>query len=401
VSRALLILAGFSLATAAGAAERPPYLVRGDVVEARYNQYRAALAAAHGKLAGLVAAAAPDLVPALEKATREPAPAGYQVLPRIVEDLPLRTDPRPVTNRYSWPRCEALITRELSRIAVLEETLAMIVAQADRRPALTDLVAGHDSLYAAQRSIASHIEYNRLWQADIASRPAHYARANALLAKIRERAATADALRREALEGEIRGALEHYERPAYVGVMKHANEWVIRVPVYTDIADAGAVSALVEIIESGWRLDDGADHYRVTLEVRPLSARQLYRACRGDGSGCGTPRGGELIDLAAHAARFPQDGAILTTGGRTLHVKLGRAIVLGPQDLHPRSLVHEFGHLLGFADLYVRGYRNLGADGYEVIETEAEHGDIMGDSRAGPVLPRHFEQIVRKPGAAP
>ena len=66
-------------------------------------------------------------------------------------------------------------------------------------------------------------------------------------------------------------------------------------------------------------------------------------------------------DLQAHIARFPRDGAVLTTGANLTHVTPGRCVVLGPQDIAPHVLAHELGHILGFKDMYFRGYRDLGA----------------------------------------
>ena len=61
-------------------------------------------------------------------------------------------------------------------------------------------------------------------------------------------------------------------------------------------------------------------------------------------------------------------------------------------------LAHELGHNPGFRDFYFRGCRDLGADGYLVMEAIADPNDIMGAPGYGPVLRRHFEKIVE--GAA-
>jgi len=78
------------------------------------------------------------------------------------------------------------------------------------------------------------------------------------------------------------------------------------------------------------------------------------------------------------------------------HVTLVRCIVIGPEDIPPRVLAHEFGHILGFKDVYFRGYRDLGADGFEVREVVADSDDIMGDPGTGPVKRRHFEALAAK-----
>ena len=69
-------------------------------------------------------------------------------------------------------------------------------------------------------------------------------------------------------------------------------------------------------------------------------------------------------------------GAVLTTGANSTHV-LGRSINVGPHDIAPNPLAHEFGHILGFVDRYFRGYRDQGPDGFEVLEVVIDPEDIM------------------------
>jgi hypothetical protein len=69
-------------------------------------------------------------------------------------------------------------------------------------------------------------------------------------------------------------------------------------------------------------------------------------------------------------------------------------MILGPRDLSARTLAHEFGHILGFDDAYLRGFRNLGADGYAIIELIPDRADLMASSGFGEAQPRHFAQLV-------
>jgi hypothetical protein len=63
-------------------------------------------------------------------------------------------------------------------------------------------------------------------------------------------------------------------------------------------------------------------------------------------------------------------------------------------------LAHEFGHILGFRDSYVRGYTNLGEHGFQVIEMAADTNDIMAATAHGAVRREHFLKLFGR-GAQP
>jgi hypothetical protein len=98
--------------------------------------------------------------------------------------------------------------------------------------------------------------------------------------------------------------------------------------------------------------------------------------------------------VRAQIAKFPEDGAVLTTGAQTTYSLVGRYIALGPGDLSTRTLAHEFGHVLGFRDGYVRGYRDLGERGFEIMELTSVFDDIMSAPREGHVQAAHFKLII-------
>ena len=123
--------------------------------------------------------------------------------------------------------------------------------------------------------------------------------------------------------------------------------------------------------------------------------RKRGDGCRtGDAEGCGAPEPGKKIDLSVHRELFPAGGGVLTTGARTTHVTAGRYIVLGPQDIRPLTLAHEFGHVLGFRVVYFRGYEDLGEDGFEVSEIVPDPQDIMSSPGHGTVRRFHFERLL-------
>jgi hypothetical protein len=161
------------------------------------------------------------------------------------------------------------------------------------------------------------------------------------------------------------------------------------IPFYTDITDKQFLESFESAIVCAWRIMDGEEEYGVALSFSSLSPGDLYRD-----RGTQPPESSEPIDPAVHCSLFPNDAAVLTTGGISTHVAAGRCIVLCPHGISPHVLAHEFGHILGFKDLYFRGYKDLGADGFAVQEITAEPYDIMGAPGTGPVRREHFEKLI-------
>jgi hypothetical protein len=370
-------------------------------VDRRYRVYQDRLTRLHDTLAARLEAQAPDLRAKLEPVP--PVAPGYRILPKLVPDPPPHTGPaRIISSSYSWRRTEGLVERDESRLekADAEVTRTGALPAADRRAGYEKLVADYKELVAGQKRIASHIAYNRLWQEEIARNPGAYDRLTALHDAVLERqallsgppgdeVAAANAQPQvEALSRRIDQALRKFPTPGFVQVSHPApHRWTITMRIYTDIEDQPFLDRIHAAVESHWHVRDGEDEFAMALDLRRVELARLYPG--GD-----VPVPGAPIDLGQHQGRFPPDGAVLTTGAGTLHV-LGRAINLAPHDLAPRVLAHEFGHLLGFVDGYFRGYRDRGADGYEVLEVIIDPGDIMSAPGAGSVRRQHFEEILR------
>ncbi len=411
-------------AAPAAAAPAPPWVRRGQVVEARQAAYRERLRRTYEALRARVERDAPDVLPALASASPRPVRLGYQILPRLVADAPRPSErARAQPRSYSWPWTEQMIARDAKQLDHLEAELdgSPALPASARKAACEKMAADYTKLAEGARNIDAHIQYNRLWQPAIARDRASYDRQTVLEHAVLERQTVVDALassdeaafrkalapiagidssrarnelerelrdREAAMSREVQDETGQVTPPPFMHV-DHPRDhlWIVHVPFYTDIEDREFVHAFRRAVQSVWRLRDGGDTFRVRLSIAYLAARRLYRERPA-------PQVGDQIDLGAHAALFPPGGAVLTTGANTTHFTARCCIAVAPHDLAPHVLAHEFGHVVGFKDVYFRGYRDLGEDGFEVTEVVADPEDLMGDPGSGPVLRRHFEKLI-------
>lgn len=363
----------------------PTYVRVGEKVEAEFSVYRDDLAGFFQNLRTTVqrempASEAPGVMRQLQDPPPQTGVFGYQMLPRIVEP-PQTQDSNPVTSfNYSWPITQGYIAGERIK---LDRARAGLVRAVEAEPeAKAGLFAGlareYRELVRNQRTIDQYIQYNRFWQRSIAQDRPRFDQLTLLYELVKSGSPdTAEA---------IRQVLGRPLAPRFIRVNAGAGRILLTVPVYTDIADDTFLLQAKNVIEEFWRASEDGVEYSVELDLRRRAPASLYST--------GAPRQGEHIDVRKHAALFPEDGGVLTSGAEFTYGAVGRYVALGPGDLTPRTLAHEFGHLLGFNDGYIRGYKDLNADGFEILELTSSFNDIMSAPREGRVQATHFKLLL-------
>jgi hypothetical protein len=380
---------------------RPPYLERDDQVQRRHDAYQERLERFFKVLDARLAEDAPELRAGLAPPT--PVVYGYGILPKLTPEPPRAAGPwRVASPSFSWKRTDGHIDRALVKLDALEAQFAgaLRLPSEDRSRRYGELVEEYKQLVASQKLIGNLIHYNRLWQGEIARHPRVYDDLTALYDAAVERQTLVDAMtsaddrtkadvraRVDALSRRLDEATRKLPAPGYLRIDRpSAHRYVFRMPVYTDIENGAFLEWFRTAVEKAWQLRDGGDEFNVILEIRPASPAELYPDGRA-------PAHGTHIDLVDHTRRFPADGAVLTTGANTTQVR-GRNIIIGPNEVAPHDIAHEFGHILGFRDGYFRGYRDRGPDGYEVLEIIFDPDDIMAAPGHGRVLRKHFDQLL-------
>ena len=359
----------------------PAYVREGDRVDQQFHTYRDRLTQFFEDLRTAIqqhlnAAEAAPLLRDLEKAPPQVGIYGYKLLPRII-DIPQPATPIRSFS-YSWPITEGYIRAEGTKLESAKLGLAReaVVTRAEKLSLLTELVRQYRELIKNQATVDQYIEYNRFWQRSIADGRERYDRMTQIYWAMKSGNSDTAAT--------IREVLGKPQAPKFIRVRRGTNRVVLQVRIYTDIEDDAYLAQVRSVIEDAWRVEDGGTQYAVELDLRKTS---VYR-------GNDAPARGEHINLENHIARFPNDGGVLTTGAEFTHGSVGHYVVLGPGDLAPKTLAHEFGHILGFTDGYIRGYSDLGERGFEIMELTAFFDDIMSAPREGHVQVTHFKLLM-------
>lgn len=336
----------------------------------------------------------PDLVARLEPSPPRPMPTGYGVLPRLGENDPLATA-QPRERSYSLERVSTSFVGEMRDAAMLASH-AVGNGQANLEAQVTEF----ERLKKRLRKLEEHMSYHEWWQRAVIDDARYFAERNEVVATTRDWrrwvATGEDPERAQRMERDIIERVAPF-RPTNGLAIETATDGArtLTVEVHTDVTDEVFLAAMTAGIDAAWNDAPAMRAARLRVELT------LVRHAGADLYPEGVPAHAESIDAADHLARFPANTLVITTGATSTHARVGRYVLLGPAKVTPRTLAHEFGHLLGFSDAYLRGYDGQPDDrfGVVLVEWSGLLDDLMGDSRGGCVSEGMTDRLLGAYGA--
>ena len=336
------------------------------------------LEAAHAVLSERIEVEAPELRARLDPEPPAPRASGHGILPRLLPDH------EPGSVKLS-ERTFSLKTISTAYVANVRDAAVLARRVDERSRALAPLVDELEALRDRLTNLEDHLAYHAFWQEAIVDDAEYFAERNEVVKAVR---AWRDGRgRREGFEERV----APFKPVAGLQARTEADgERVLPVHVLTDVDDAEFLSAFAAAVTTAFTQSEAARsrRFRIELTIEGLSVAELYPE--------GMPEPGTLVDEDAHLARFPEGALVLTTGAVSTHSYVGRYVQLGSEPLTHRTLAHEFGHLLGFSDAYLRGYDGTPGDpfGARIVEWHGLLDDLMGDPARGRVTEAMIDRLI-------
>lgn len=358
-----------------------------DWCDARLGEFRNDLQAAHAILLTRAEQESPALLARLRDQKPVKRREGYGLLPKLNRDLAHLDVPL----QRNWFRIEWLSTNFVSQ---WRDAFALR-ASAKSGKQLEALCNEYLRLHRAMQLMSSNVSYHRYWQKAIPEYAEFFAGKNAILPRVEELqkllAESGDPVRIRALRTQVQAEVAPFQKTQGLKIETADDSWrVLRIEVVTDITDQAFLQAFETAVEREYTGSAAAQakEFRIELRIRQIAPVELYPE--------GVPAEGSPVDLDKHIARFPKGALILTTGARSTHAFNGRYIQLGTNRCRPRTLAHEFGHLLGFSDAYLRCYIGKPTDplGCSIMEWGGLLNDLMGEPETGRVTPAMIDRLL-------
>ncbi|MFC1694916.1 hypothetical protein ACFL1C_02135 [Pseudomonadota bacterium] len=349
-----------------------------DILQVQSNNNFQILKTTHRQLVSRVKAENPPLLSRISLEPPEPRKTGYGLLPEIIESQPARTF-KPKKTVYSIRLLEDWIYQFKDRV----ENLAMHLSEGE---GVESLVSQFEASMLEYRHIENNLSYHEYWQSAIVEYREYFERRNRLLPVAQQLselvAVGTDKSNAERLREEILKVIAPFHRSEGLELVQDEYDgFMLFVDVCTDIQDLKFMDLIGSTVEQAFSNHTGRQNDKFELEVRwqRIDPMELY-----DGN---PPRSGDPVDERQHRKRFSDCPLVLTTGAADTHALVGDRVVLGTRPISPRVLTHEFAHLLGFSDAYLRGYSGkIGSEyGVEIIEWTGLTNDLMGRPGEGQV----------------
>jgi len=329
----------------------------------------------------------PELRERLERVKTETFPRGWGRIPTVLEDVP----DKPLAafeRKYALADLESWFAADVAKA----KDLASELPPGDA-PAPEKQVARLEKLQKRFRLFDEHLSYHSKWQVSVVEDAEFFRGRNEILELARAWKERRDEPGSAERLQVISDRLERFEHVAGIVLRSDDQGWTLPITIQTDITDVPFLEAFEAAVIQYWSgVDSSAGRpLGLQLEFERVDVAELYEDA--------APELGEALDTTAHVERFPA-GFVLTTGGKSIFAKVGRAIVLGPAPLTPRTLAHEFGHLLGFRDAYLRAYEGDPDSefGATLVEVYGMFDDLMGNSKGGRVTAAMVDQLVEAYG---
>ena len=330
---------------------------------------------------------APALLPRIRQQLPPATHPGYGVLPQFIKDEPERA--------VALAESRFALKTLLDQAGVDIRAAVTLSARTTARDSLTPLVAELERLFERLRYFDSSIDYHRFWQKAAAEYSVFFAKRTALVVRLRQLQATEknshDTLAAKAMRRDVASAIAPFVATRNLAWKTAADgSRVLPVEVVTDISDSSFLAAFERAVQHTWNDSDAARErkFRIAVQFVQVTPASLYAER--------VPAFGELIDEANHLARFPKDKLVLTIGAKSTHALKGRYVQMGANALSPRVMAHEFGHLLGFDDAYLRGTEGDStlAYGYTIVEWTGVQDDLMGAPGYGRVTLEMIDELM-------